>query len=1507
MSTHEQITNNPTSAVRNTGGRNGPQGIEEPMSDEVLREMCDKNYHQLLPLIAEKMQKEKEQKDRLNAVKARLIYGEESGVKIRNHEESHYSESKNTKLPRTDPRKKRTEAGYARSPSTTHSVIQKDSGRQIHSRSPDRGNLGHVRKRNSFHTAESGPLLSPRFIQSARQEQEGWAIDHGCHDSTQPIREIPEFGFDNGYQKSLIDSYEDLRTAFREKLSSELKAHQDPSMKIHHIKQRDGESTEDFMERYKAEVLDVEGAPECMRISGFMHGITHPGLIKRLYERIPRSVDEMYRMTTSFLQGEVAALSHGRKKVASSWKPLEGGDKPTFKKGFKNKQRPDRKPDRFSLLTKTPKEIFTLEKGKFKAPPPMNDKSKAPKKGDASGKDKPLTILMIQPWERVAKPRITQSFSPEIAMSFPPLSEEDGTEGPMIIEVEMGGHFVHRVYIDGGASSEVLYEHCFVKLRKEIRDQMVPATTHLVGFSGETIWPLGQIALLVKIGDEVHSTSAWMNFMVIRSPSQHNAIIGRPGIRKIRAVPSTAHGMLKFPVEGGTVTLQSSRVIPMECAMISGSSIHSPAVSPVLEEKINIAIHPEYPEQTVAIGSTLTEKGPFREHRLNIREGYSPVRQKKRGQAPERNKAIQEEVEKLVDAGIMKEVHYHSWLSNPVMVKKHDGTWRMCVDFKDLNNACPKDCYPLPEIDWKVESLLDKAFQRQIGRNLEVYVDDLVIKSRTEEEIIRDITETFKTLRQINMKLNPKKCTFGMQEGMFLGYKVSTNGLKACPDKADAVLSLPSPRCIKDVQKLNGKLASLNRFLSKSAEKSLPFFKTLKNCTKKSDFQWTPEAEEAFKQMKRLIAELPTLTAPNGEVSCCQVLENHLEECEVDQFELEGYDIQYRPRTAIKGQILADFIVERPEEESPDELMTEPEVLPEPWILFTGARLSVAATGGVLGLVLTNRKDGAGEFTYAHEFRFEAITNEAEYEALIAGLRIAEQMGVKNLQANVDSRLVANQVNGFYTAKESGMIQYLNKVKTLAKSFKEFSIKQIPRSENKKADALSKIASTSFAHLNKQVLVEELKEKSINEKEILDVVEEEGNTWMTPICEYLTKEILPEDTKKARAVRRKAVRYAMINGTLYKKSFLGPWLRCVGPLQANYVLREIHEGSCSMHSGPRSVVAKVIQTGYYWPTMHMDARNLIRECNDCQIHRPVPRNPQQNLTPITSPWPFYKWGIDIAGPFPEGPGKVKFLIVAIDYFTKWIEAKAVATITGNQVKKFVWDNIVCRFGLPGEIISDNGKQFRDNPFKDWCEKLCIRQCFASVKHPQANGLVERANRSLGEGIKARLDERSKDWIEELPHVLWAHRTMIKSSNGETPFSLTYGTEAVIPAEIGMPTLRTAEIDQAKNNEALGINLDLIEERREQAAIQEAKSKKKMEKYYNSRVRGTSFKPGDMVYRSNEASHAQDGGKLGPKWEGPYEVKESLGKGAYKLKDRKGNDMPRTWNICNLKKCYIHEM
>ncbi|GJZ59703.1 putative reverse transcriptase domain-containing protein [Tanacetum coccineum] len=189
---------------------------------------------------------------------------------------------------------------------------------------------------------------------------------------------------------------------------------------------------------------------------------------------------------------------------------------------------------------------------------------------------------------------------------------------------------------------------------------------------------------------------------------------------------------------GGILTLKSSKIIPVECAMVSGPEEQPIPVNKVREERVKVAINPEHPEQTVMIGSNLTEKTRenlcnllqrssdifawtlmdmtgvprhIAEHRLNVRKGCQPVRQKKRGQAAERNIAINDEVSKLVTAGIMKEVHYHDWLSNPVMVKKSDNSWRMCVDFKDLNKACPKDGYPLPEIDWKVESLCGFPFK----------------------------------------------------------------------------------------------------------------------------------------------------------------------------------------------------------------------------------------------------------------------------------------------------------------------------------------------------------------------------------------------------------------------------------------------------------------------------------------------------------------------------------------------------------------------------------------------------------------------------------------------------------------------------------------------------------------------------------------------------------------------------------------------------------------------------
>ncbi|GJX11598.1 reverse transcriptase domain-containing protein [Tanacetum coccineum] len=381
------------------------------------------------------------------------------------------------------------------------------------------------------------------------------------------------------------------------------------------------------------------------------------------------------------------------------------------------------------------------------------------------------------------------------------------------------------------------------------------------------------------------------------SPSLYNGIIGRPGIREIQAVPSTAHGMLNFPVDGGVVTIRCTILTPNECATITATSKDSMKKIEGGQENLKVAIHHDFLNQEVALGGTLSIERrmalcallkrnldifawqssdmtgvprQIAEHRLNIRDGYPLVRQKKRGQAPERAKAIQTEVQKLVKAGIMREVYYHDWLSNPVMkVESLCGYPFKCFldAYKDYHHIQMEEddeektafhtphgvyCYikmpfGLKNAGATYQRLVDKAFEKQVGQNLEVYVDDLVIKIHTEAELLRDIKETFRTLRKINMKLNPKKCTFGAVEGMFLGYMIGPEGIRPCPEKIEVVLQLPSPRTVKEVQSLNGKLPSLNRFVSKSAEKSLPLFKTLKKCVKKSDFRWTPEAEQAFK------------------------------------------------------------------------------------------------------------------------------------------------------------------------------------------------------------------------------------------------------------------------------------------------------------------------------------------------------------------------------------------------------------------------------------------------------------------------------------------------------------------------------------------------------------------------------------------------------------------------------------------------------------------------------------
>ena len=220
--------------------------------------------------------------------------------------------------------------------------------------------------------------------------------------------------------------------------------------------------------------------------------------------------------------------------------------------------------------------------------------------------------------------------------------------------------------------------------------------------------------------------------------------------------------------------------------------------------------------------------------------------------------------------------------------------------------------------------------------------------------------------------------------------------------------------------------------------------------------------------------------------------------------------------------------------------------------------------------------------------------------------------------------------------------------------------------------------------------------------------------------------------------------------------------------------------------------------------------------------------------------------------------------MGIDYFTKWVEAEALATITEKNIRSFVLRCIICRFGIPRVLVSDNGKQFDNDSFRDFCSQLGIRNHYSSPAHPQANGQVEVMNRSLLKIIKTRLEGAKGIWLEELPSVLWAYRTTARTPTKETPFRLIYGNESVILAEIRLTSYRVDNHDEARNDEAIRLQLDLVDEVRAIAKQRLARYQDRMTKHYNSRVQHRDFKVGDLVLRKvMGTTRDPTQGKLGP--------------------------------------------
>ncbi|XP_012833449.1 PREDICTED: uncharacterized protein LOC105954321 [Erythranthe guttata] len=474
------------------------------------------------------------------------------------------------------------------------------------------------------------------------------------------------------------------------------------------------------------------------------------------------------------------------------------------------------------------------------------------------------------------------------------------------------------------------------------------------------------------------------------------------------------------------------------------------------------------------------------------------------------------------------------------------------------------------------------------------------------------------------------------------------------------------PTSIKKVQQLNGCLASLNRFISRSADKALPFYKILRGGKK---FEWDEACQKAFTELKSYIASLPVLTKPQpgdtlllylatssdaisavlirdggkghqpiyyisralqGAEQCYSnteklalalinaarklrpyfqshqvvVLTNYplkqiLRSPETSgrlakwAIELSEYGVEFKPRPAIKAQVLADFLVEMTSIEESNSLPT--------WSVSVDG--SSTTTGRGAGIVLTN-PDG-DEFEYAQRFEFTASNNVAEYEALIAGIRLALVAGARKLLIQSDSQLVVNQVLGAYEAKEDTMAKYLALAHTLLSKFESYEIRQVPRSNNIHADKLARLGSSMASIGSRKVTLLTSPQPEITSPSEVQYTEEDEPCWFTPILKYLKKGELPTDPTEARKLKTRAARFIIVGEELYKRGFSFPYLKCLDLTTANYVLREVHEGICGNHLSGRTLALKLLRQGYYWPTMQEDAKRLVRRCVSLAKRMPI--------------------------------------------------------------------------------------------------------------------------------------------------------------------------------------------------------------------------------------------------------------------------------------------------------------
>ena len=590
-------------------------------------------------------------------------------------------------------------------------------------------------------------------------------------------------------------------------------------------------------------------------------------------------------------------------------------------------------------------------------------------------------------------------------------------------------------------------------------------------------------------------------------------------------------------------------------------------------------------------------------------------------------------------------------------------------------------------------------------------------------------------------------------------------------------------------------------------------------------------------------------------------------------FALSEFDIRYQPAKAVKGQALADLIAER--------INTDIAALSvRAWAMYFDGSACEAGCG--IGILLVSPR-GA---TYSFSIRLptSCSNNVAEYEAVRKGMELLIEAGAEAVELFGDSKLVISQLTEEYKCESESLFPLWMQCRELMTQFRYINFYWIPRSQNTEANDLAQMASGY---------------KEITGEADFQVRFLESEDWRADIFNYL------KDSARGapKRIRYKAMKYVLIGDDMFYRTLEGLLLKCLGPTEANRLLHEVHEGACGTHQSAHKMKWLIRRSGYYWPTMLEDCFKYYKGCQACQKFGKIQMVPASVMNPIIKPWPFRGWGMDMIGKINPPSSKGHQYILAItDYFTKWVEAVPMRSVSSKDVINFVKEHVIHRFGIPQTITTDGGSVFISQEFRKFADDMGIKLIRSSPYYAQANGQAEASNQSLIKLIKRKIDEHPRRWHEVLSEALWAYRISCHGATKTSPYHLVYGQEAVLPWEVTAGSRRiTFQNDLTAEEYAALIN-DNVEDLTELRlwSLEKIKENKaKVARAYNKKVKPKEFQVGDLVWEAvlPDATY----GKWSPNWHGPYGVNQVLSGNAYMLEELYGAKFPVAVNGQHLKK------